>query len=334
MDIFHPIPPSSPQNVPQIYSNSKEQGNFLSNEDFENLIKSLQLLRISQLRYIVQKYAIPASGNKTKLLNLTMSIFHSLRYDKILIDIYQDINLLISQQDEPFNNPLLSVGHLELVQIEPSFTPPETHTFQLNYLSPIFGPINVPIGMSSGSFLFDASSNFHCAIAFLFKNSQPQSFSLQCELNGISYSLSDNDSFPQPLDVSNVLSSKNIFNIKAISTTVPMHIIICQYHYSGLSDLVSSICGYSVDSSQPLFVNSPKCSHSDSFPLIPFLSKSLATGKWICPICSNPIQLSDLQLQDYSFNLESGSDFLQNNKNLFLSSDIFKNADNFDWDIF
>jgi hypothetical protein len=280
---------------------SMPQTRCLTSDEFESLTKSLQLLRISQLRYIVQKFSIPASGNKTKLLNLVLSIFQSLRYDRVLIDILQEINKLLSQQRDAFTNPLASVGQLEVCQMDPNFYCPPNPLYSELKSQIFFGPIFAPEGHHTGQFRFCSTLGTNPVnICFLFPNGQVRKFGLSCEFNGYPFEGSIDDPFPQPIDVTHIINSRgieNVFNIRRVICEVAMMILICEYQYKGLGTVVNEICGREMRIGvDQIFVSSKSCEHDGSFALIPWLSEAYATGNWSCPICHCILEIENLKV--------------------------------------
>ena len=274
------------------------QTQYLTPEEFEALNKSVQLLRISQLRYIVQKFSIPASGNKTKLLSLVLSIFQSLRFDKVLIDILQEINKLLAQQSDPFANPLASVGVLEIVPPDPSFLSPPNPLYSQNDTSFIFGPVLAPTGQSKGNFQFAyAQTGVSVNVCFLFPAGNPQQFSFQADLNGFPIEISGDDPFPQPLDVTSLLNvgAQNILDVKMLQCAGPMMFCVREYKYNGLQNVVDTVCGRHVNLDQEvIYVASRNCEHPAPFQLMPYLSRAFGTGNWNCPVCGRQLDLQSL----------------------------------------
>lgn len=265
----------------------------LTPEEFEALNKSVRLLRIHQLRYIVQKYQIPASGNKMKLQFLVLSIFQARRYDKVLIDILQEINKILAQQSDPCANPLASISTLDIVPLDPTFSsPPNPLYAQSDEL--IFGPILAPPGQSKGTFQFQhTSTGTSVNVCFLFPHGNPQQFGFQAELNGFPIEISIDDPFPQPLDVTHLLSGsgmQNMFDVRIVNCTAPMMICIREYMYNGLQFIADQIAGRRVDlDGESIYVVSRQCEQHSSFPLLPYLSLAFATGNWNCPVCRRPL---------------------------------------------
>lgn len=286
------------------------QTQYLTPEEFEALNKSVQLLRISQLRYIVQKFSIPASGNKTKLLSLVLSIFQSLRFDKVLIDILQEINKLLAQQSDPFSNPLASVGALEVVSPDPTFISPPNPLYAQNDQSFILGPILAPSGQSKGSFQFAyAPTGVTVNVCFLFSGGNPQQFEFLADLNGFPIEVSLDDPFPQPLDVTSLLNpgSQNVLDVKMVQCSAPMMICIREFRYNGLQTVVDGICGRRVNLAQEnIQVVSRVCDHPTPFQLLPYLSRAFGTGNWNCPICHRQLDLQSLVVTQMGSETDAG----------------------------
>ena len=281
------------------------QSPCLSNEEFESLNKAVQLLRISQLRYIVQKFQIPASGNKTKLLSLVLSIFQSLRYDKVLIDILQEINNLLAQPRDAFTNPLAAMGHLEVVQPDPSYKEPFNPTVSMLDKPFIFGPLLAQPGLNSGQFSFTHNAiepQAAVCISFLFPEGNLQPFALQADFNGYPIEVFQDDPFPQPIDVTNILDlpgKPNSLNIKNLNCTGSLMICIREYKFVALHEIVNHICNGAVNIADGnVFAVSEVCQHQNPFNLINFLSMATATGKWNCPICGKHFELNQIILSD------------------------------------
>lgn len=283
--------------MPLQYSQNPQ---YLSNEEFESLKRVVQLLRISQLRYIVQKFSIPASGNKTKLLSLLLSIFHSLRYDHVLMDIYHEINNIISKKE------VNSIKQLEIItHFDSNFKQPQNPLLIQSDPPFMLGPILVPSGQSSGQFGFmysdvcdDLTTSIN--ICFLFPGGKIQQFTLKGEINGFPLEVSIDDPYPQPIDITEYINIKtimNTFNIKLIKTSDPMMICIREYKYCGLQNLMDQIVGRAVDLDNEDFDVLPiNCQHKETFSLSSFLSNSLGTGNWNCPICNQPVDVYNLKV--------------------------------------
>ena len=307
-------------------TNSKQ----LTNEEFDSLIKTVQLLRISQLRFIVQKFSIPASGNKTKLLNLVIQIFHNLRFDTILVEIHKEIGILLSQQGAPFAPPTNVTGTLTITQMDSNYQYIPFPTFRINLNNILLGPILVTNGFSSGKFNFSNISNSLICLTFLYQNKEEIPFSLQFEVNGIPFEIFQEDPFKSPIDLTSFLTNENTLDIKSLNCHSNMMIIISQYEYIGLNELFYSIVGnYQNISIENTLVKTNNCQHLNGFNLIKHLSEGLTINKWNCPICG----LSALP--------ESLILITNNNSNVFLSPQnsfsnqlFFNNLENFDCDSF
>jgi hypothetical protein len=276
------------------------QSQYLSPEEFESLNKAVQLLRISQLRYIVQKFSIPASGNKTKLLSLVLSIFQSIRYDKGLIEVLQEVNRLLAQTSDPFSNPLAGVGHLALVDPDPSFAAPFNPLVVQAPDSVVFGPLLAAPGQFTGKFTFSCPSRSNPVnVCFLFPDAVCHQFGFKADLNGYPFEIAPDDPFPQPLDVTHVLNVGHVENsleVKLLISTVPMMICIREYRFVGLQGIVSQICRRDVDwPGERIDAVSSQCDHPGTFQLVPFLARAIATENWSCPTCHRRIDIESIQ---------------------------------------
>jgi hypothetical protein len=342
--IFHDVQQFQ---APTVVENHKISGSStLSEEEFHSLIKSIQLLRISQLRYIVQKFSIPASGNKTKLLSLVIQIFHNLRFDPILSDIYQEIGNLLAQQDAPFSAPTFNTSQLELVQPNSDFIPTFNVTITILSESPVFGPLLAKPGRTSGKFTFlSPPINAPTIVTFLFYQGNAQPFSIQFQLNGILFEISKDDPQPAPIDVANVLSApgvENILDIKSVNTTVPVMIQLFQYEYTGIKYCIQRLIGQTDITKNLPYVKTNTCQHEKSFSLVSYLSDSLATGNWMCPVCGADAQLQNLVLTNFNQNHPSSPHdtraSIASTESMFglNSGDIFHGGqiDQFDWDTY
>lgn len=302
--------PPATENYDQEQSSLQEQQpqrstNVLSQDEFNNLIKTVQLLRISQLRYIVQKYSIPASGNKTKLLGLVIQVFHNMKNDPVLVEIMHDINELLAQQDAPFATPAFSSGTLELAEENSDYVAPFNPTIAIDPSVKVFGPLLAKPGRSTGKFEFTTPANESgpqpTAVAFLFYGGNPQPISLLFEVNGIPFEVFKDDSTPSPIDITNVISppgSNNTIDIKSLNTAVPFMIQIIQYEYIGLRACIQQLCGGVDITKETPLVKTKTCTHENPFSLIDYMSDALATGKWICPICGSDAQTQNLIVVD------------------------------------
>lgn len=165
--------PTAPIHGPIVPNPPSFQSNgILTPEEFENLKRQIQLLRISQLRYIVKKYELPASGNKTRLVQIVLHLFDAMRNTTLLSSINAEVLNIISSFHEPFTNPLEKTHKLFLqkpeslqnVEFRLSFHPFIRYPFiydaenTLVPAPPLLGPIYVLPGISSGKFSFSIES--------------------------------------------------------------------------------------------------------------------------------------------------------------------------------
>jgi hypothetical protein len=274
------------------------QGLCLSPREFDSLLNSLQLLRISQLRYVVHHFSIPVSGNKTKLLGLVISIFHSLRYEPVLVDVFAEISRLLEHHSDIFSSPTPSLGRLEIVPPDPSFWAPLTPLY-VNADPPfLFGPLFIPPGQFGGKFSFFIPPLRNSAtISFLFPDGEPQRFAFTAELNGFDLQIEASDPFPTPMDVTTVLTSDktpNTLEIKLIASSAPMMICVREFRFIGILVLAEQVCGRKVHMSEQITVAARGCEAHDRFDLLDFLSSAVGTGRWACPVCHRPVELGQL----------------------------------------
>ncbi len=281
---------------PNILILDQYKNNFLSDKDFESLNKIIQLLNVSAIRYIILKFSIECNGNKTKLVKVLKSLFQTLRYDKILIDIYEEIKNMLSKGD------ISTFIHLEQIyQIDSAFKLPPNPTL-MQYGPPyILGPITIPQGKSTGKFNFLYSGQQKSVnIGFLFLDGIQHQFELTGNCNGINFELSIDDPYPQPIDITDFLdhsTNYNFLNIDLINTSKPLIIFISEYEYVGIQNLIDKIVGRPTNIDEEDFlVFSNSCQLSDCFSLSDYLSKCLATGNWNCPICGRTIEPMNLLL--------------------------------------
>lgn len=286
-------------NFESIISNKNNQMGSITNDEFDILINKVQLLQSSQIRYIIEKFSIPISNKCTSLINFLMLF----RYEPKLISIYNEIQHVVLEND------IQKEKQLQVIDLDPRFKSPPDLTNTQSVPPFIFGPISVPIGQTSGKFQFqynndnESFSNAQINISFLFLNGISHQFELECEFNGYPIEVSLDDPFPQPIDITDLIlcnSEKNIFDIKIIQSDQPMMICIREYSYNDIQTIMGNIIGKSVKSDEEDFeVYSTECRHNDSFSLLNFISTSLATGEWKCPICSIIIDPFNLKIKDY-----------------------------------
>lgn len=286
-------------NFESIVSNKCNQIGSITNDEFDILINKVQLLQSSQIRYIIEKFSIPINNKSTSLINFLMLF----RYEPKLISIYNEIQNVILEND------IQNEKILQVIDLDPRFKSPPDLTNTQSTPPFIFGPISVPIGQTSGKFQFqynkanESFSNAQINISFLFLNGIPHQFALECEFNGIPIEVSLDDPFPQPIDITDLLlcnSEINTFDIKIIQSDQPMMICIREYSYNDIQTIMGNIIGKIVSIDEEDFeVYSTECIHDDSFSLVNFISTSLATGEWKCPICSKIIDPFNLKIKVY-----------------------------------
>lgn len=266
----------------------------LSDVEFESLLKIIKLLRVSEIRYIVKKFDLPLKGNKTKLLNDVISIFHLLKNNAILSTIYGEINEIITNKEQNsttklnisnYDSRFYSQPNIMQHQADPPF---------------ILGPISVLPGKSSGQFNFNYnySNEKLVNISFLFLDGVPHQFELDCNINGFQIEISIDDPYPQPIDITDLIntnSDSNKFIINKIKTPKQMMICIREYEYLGLQMIMDQITGLKTNiQTDDFYTISKNCNHEGSFSFVDFLSNSFATGISKCPICKHEINPFDL----------------------------------------
>ena len=316
----------------------RAQFNSLSNEEFNSLIKSLHLLRISQLRFIVQKYKIPANGNKTKLLNLMLSIFQRLRYEKILIEIYNEVNRLVSDRDFIDNHPANNLVLLD--RIDNDFLPIKCDIlYQYVENRMIFGPVLIQQGKCSGSFNFCfnknqmVDQNNRVCMTFWFRSSCIQQFGMICLLNGNKLEVFQDDPYPKPIDITSFLETANLLELQ-VQTDTEIIISINEYNYIGIVGTINRICEKNIDlSKEKPMVTHDGCLYQSSFPLYDFLVKTIyGQDNWKCPFCQKTFVLKKLVLISIADNETENNDpqmvnFFEQQQN--NDNDIFYS----DWDL-
>ena len=204
---------------------------ILSVSEFHSLKHSLQLLRISQLRYIVQKYSLPANGNKTKLLAKILEIVDTMRITPLLRTIYNEVGALVSQQNEPFFNPLGASVRIQQVALKESLCYLCNPYFQPQQI--LTGPFMCPRGFSSGVFTFKAPKTHEStAIVFAGVGEKPIGFEVNAIVNGSHIAALPDDPFPSPIDITDLIRSEeedNFINITSVRSPSVLYISIVQY---------------------------------------------------------------------------------------------------------
>lgn len=279
--------------------NETNSAMVISEVNFQSLLKTVQLLRISQLRYLVQKFSIPVSGNKTKLLNLVIEIFKKLRTKPVLLEIHQEINQLLSNQDTFSNSQQTVKNQLELSKYLPDFSHAFNPLIECLFNIKLYGPILARPGVSSGFFWFETIPHDSMVmIQFLFPGGEIRRFSLSFRLNGIPFEIYPEDDVPTPLDVSDVLmpvGTLNTFSVDSMETESDMQMVFIGFRYVGVNKLIEQVCNRSVDiKRENIFVKSLSCQHIEGFSLLNHISNGLATFDWSCPCCGCSAGISEL----------------------------------------
>lgn len=292
--------------------NFSSQTNCLTDDEFEYLMNEVQQLNVSQINILLKKFSLVVHGNKTDRLKPLLSKFQLCRYEKKLIGIYNDINNLFSEKEQ------LPKNQLKIVTLyDTAFKSPPNITICQKDRPLILGPIEVPIGISYGEFNFtfihsENDPNKLINISFLFSNGLIHQFEFDAILNGFQLNISIDDPFPQPLDITDLLNTntdKNTLNIKLIQTAKPLVICVCEYEYLGIEKMIEKVVGHSINiNEEEVIVASNSCQHKDSFSLISFMSKSMSTGRFECPVCGQIIDpLNVTIIKEYQINDEKES---------------------------
>jgi hypothetical protein len=111
---------------------------------FKHLKWSIQLLRIAQLRSVVQKFSLPVSGNITHLVSVVLQLVGAMRDAPVLCQINAEVISLLSQQREPFTNPLETMQKLIPVTVAVTINPPPHPLIQYTVGAPAGGPFIAP----------------------------------------------------------------------------------------------------------------------------------------------------------------------------------------------
>jgi len=268
----------------------------LNNEEFEHLKKSLQLLRISQIRYLVQKFSLPANGNKTRLLSIILGLIDNLRPTPLLVQISAEVNKLIAQQHEPFTNPLESMQKVSIFNSNEDLIYPEHPFIRLLDAPPLMPPHLALAGTSSGSYTFmspQKDSKILIVFAWFSKDFLP--FELQCELNNVQISISIDDPYPLPIDITDLVfspnKSPNVFTISFIKTPVPIILSINEYSIITMDDVINDFCRMKniIGDNQNLFIKGRECLHEKFVPLEHHFSVNLARRSSFCLVCGKLI---------------------------------------------
>ena len=264
----------------------QENEKLLSDQDFEVLQKSLQLLRISQLRYIVQRFSFCITGNKSKLVNVLSNYFVQFRY------IYNEVMKIVSQYNEPFVNPLQGTQKLRVLNV-PNFYIRNNFMMEIDK-NHILGPIYVPRGMSHGEFDFTINNINHERVCMIFTWDSPEStpFDLYAYLNDNRITIKTSDVCPGTIDITNIIKENNKLLISSIKTNVPFIITINFFNSIGLRKYMLNM-GYNETEDGKINVMCKHCKKGE-FDALMFLSMAISFGNWNCPFCGEILKLEDL----------------------------------------
>ena len=273
---------------------------LLTNEEFDNLKRSIQLLRIEQIRYIVQRFSLPANGNKTRLIQIILGIIDTLRPTPLLVDMSIEVNRLLQQQHEPFSNPLDSTHKMvPYKDSEPLFTPSHPF-FKITNKPPVLGPLYAAIGNSTlHPMTVDIGDFKNLYIEFSWKCESASPFDMVAHVNGTTIVISSEDPIPQPIDISDLIQppvTQITFDVQTLRTPVPMAITIREYELQTLSSIAESMAKAAEVSTpaENLQIKGKDCSHSEGFLLMDYLSHFYSLKDNTCPICKNPIDLDSI----------------------------------------
>jgi hypothetical protein len=276
---------------------------FLSNEEFENLKRSIQLLRIEQIRYIVQRFALPASGNKTRLIQIVLGIIDTLRPTPLLVEMNAEVNRLLQTQHEPFANPFESTHKLvPFTDTEQMFVP-EHPLYTLTERPPLMGPFYAQTGTNTllnpvNIIVDDVKS---VIMEFSWSSLPPKPFDMVLDVNGSQIIVSSDDPNPQPIDLSDFFKSSQMVRIciRSLKTQTPMTVAIREYCMQNVFSVAKNMAENAGLDAPPelLRCRGKQCTtHPHSgFPLVNFLANCFA-AKNICPICGAHIALSDIDI--------------------------------------
>ncbi|EAX94874.1 MIZ zinc finger family protein [Trichomonas vaginalis G3] len=273
----------------------------LSNEEFENLKRSIQLLRIEQIRYIVQKYNLPANGNKTKLLHLILTIIETLRATPLLVQISAEVSRLLAQQHEPFANPLETTHKIEKYKIQGPVITPSNPFYQIIDGQPRLGPLIASAGTSTlSAHQIKIPEDVNILLEFSWLNAPPVPFDLVMEVNGNQVIVSADDPKPGALDLTSYIGPTRtlLFAIDSIKTPVPVIMAIRDFKLVTIKEIAEKLAVEQKINApaQNLNAKGKGCSHAQTFPLVNFLSSFYSTGKFKCPVCNQNVELEGIQI--------------------------------------
>ena len=270
---------------------------LLTNEEFDNLKRSIQLLRIEQIRYIVKRFSLPANGNKTRLIQIILGIIDTLRPTPLLVEMSMEVSRLLQQQHEPFANPLDSTHKMVPYKDQEPLYTPDHPFYSLTDKEPILGPLFAPVGNSNfHAVTLDLGEARHLLIEFSWKSAQHAPFDLIAHVNGTTLVVSSEDPNPQPIDISDLVAppvQQLTFDIQSLKTQMPMTVSIREYELRTVHSIAKAMCEASkfTESPESVKIKGEKCTHNEGANLISFLSKYFSTKKSECPVCNNQIDI-------------------------------------------
>lgn len=294
----NPIAQQQPQPIPA----HMVRQTFLSNEEFENLKRSIQLLRIEQLRYVVQRFSLPANGNKTRLIQIVLGIIDTLRPTQLLVEMNAEVNKLLQTQHEPFANPLESTHKLVPFNGNEPMYVPSHPLYTLTERPPLLGPLYAPTGTSilASPVNIKVDDVKSVIIEFAWNSLPPKPFDMVMDVNGSQIIISSDDPNPQPIDISDFFkSSQNVrIFIQSIKAQCPMTISIREYCMRNVFSVAKLMAeGANVNAPvENLKCRGKNCGSHPGFPLVNFLATCFATKKSVCPICGEQISLSEVDV--------------------------------------
>ena len=283
------------QNNPQLMGRKT----LLTNEEFDNLKRSIQLLRIEQIRYIVQRFSLPANGNKTRLIQIILGIIDTLRSTPLLVEMSYEVSRLLQQQHEPFSNPYDSTHKMVINKDLTDFFSQDHPFYTLSDNEPIAGPYHAPVGNSTlHQTTFEISDSKNLLIEFQWKGTSSTPFDMVAHVNGTAIVVTSEDPNPQSLDISDLVANSTTvnFDIQSFKTTVPMAISIRDYTLRPVSIIAQALAdsAHLTTPVESIKIKGKNCPHNESIFLIDFLSQFYSIKSDACPICKNTIELESV----------------------------------------
>ena len=278
----------------------------LSPENIENLKRSIQLLRISQLRYVVQKFSLPANGNKTRLLRLVLQLIDAMVGSPLLNTISAEVMSLLAQQHEPFTNPLESMHKITLLQPGSAVPSPPRHPMvEIENHVVLCGPLVVPPGNALGVFSFESPRvRARCCIDFAWQKDGPSPLDMNAQINGFPITVCGDDPRPGPIDITDYILPRpqlNVLDFRLVKSQAQVVICVREYELQTVPMLMAKVAGkQSVDPlNDVISVKGKKCGHMETVPLGPYLAQAIVTGKWQCPICKESMMMDEIVVVSY-----------------------------------